>query len=215
MEIIQFIIFIYLILTVIFTGCFYLLIMYPNKFVALRYLLSYMYWIKNIKSNDIIYQTSLEGCGLATIQMLFNRLKPNNSFTNFINLNSISPMDMNTMSEIIESSGLKATGYEFQNKREFESFIQSNPNSSIIMLMKRYDNINQISLMKILFFPVYIITEILIKLKLINYPDLHWVILDKLSEKEVVLSDPFFGKILLTSNRFKSSWSKYALIINK
>ncbi len=214
-EIIQTFIVFYFLLIIIFSFSFYLLLQYPNKFIILRSLLSRLYFIKSIKSNDIVYQSSIEGCGFATIQMLFNRLRITDTLTDDLNFNYNTSLDMNTMSEIIESSGVNTTGYEFASIGQLEKFFQANHSSNIILLMKRYDSINQISFMTILFSPVYIITEILNKLKLINYPDLHWVLLDKLSKKGVVLLDPFFGKIILTSNRFKSCWSNYGLIINK
>ncbi|MGD9488600.1 MAG: cysteine peptidase family C39 domain-containing protein [Calditrichaceae bacterium] len=207
----------YLLLIILYTFSFFLLIEYPNKLIILRSVLGRLYFIKNIKGNenDIIYQSSIEGCGLATIKMLFKRLKIIETIADDLIINYNFSLDMKSMSGIIESTGFNTTGYRFASIRQFENFYQLNPDSYIILLMKRYDTIDQISLMTIVFFPVYVITDFLNKLKLLNFPDFHWVILDKFSEKGAVLSDPFFGKILLTSSRFKSCWSRYGLVINK
>lgn len=166
-------------------------------------------------NDNIIFQFGPKGCGKAALKMLLKRNNINNSLLDSVCANFDLPMNMYSISLIIKNAGLNASGYEFTNDRQLELFLKSNPNSNVMLLMKRYDGIEQLSFMTLIFFPIIILIELYERIKSNSKPELHWVLLDEIADDGFKISDPFLGRILLKRRRFDTCWSKYGLVINR
>jgi hypothetical protein len=117
---------------------------------------------------------------------------------------------MADMSALLMQCGIAAKGYEFSSASQMSDLLAEGPRNGVLLLLR--DSGSRMSLHGLLTLPTQVahnIAGLFGKKKATIY---HWVLLDAVYENEVVVRDPFIGKVGWRLNHFHRLWTKYGLV---
>lgn len=162
-------------------------------------------------SQDVVFQDGPFGCALAVLQMLLASrrvegiVQPADGTTC-----QIPPLTMADMSALLMQCGISAKGYQFSSASQMSRFLAENPDNSVLLLLR--DSGSRLSLHGLLTLPTqaaHYLAALFGKKRATIY---HWVLLDAVCGNEVVVRDPFLGKIGWRPKRFHRLWTGFGLV---
>ena len=162
-----------------------LAVLYPEKTGMLRALICRLRQGQYVDDRDVVFQKQFGLCGTACIQMLLNR-----HFIDFQHADLYClgwNLSMFSISDTLRKYGFDTRGIRFHEKTDILRIINDNDSMDLIV---------HLQYKWVLFFS----------------KDSHWAIIDAICLNDIILLDPFLGRVLMNNQRFFCLWSGYALL---
>lgn len=162
--------------------------------------------------DGVVLQEGPLGCGRAALATLYLRLGlfvPAGEAERRVP--AAMPLSMLEMTDLLAESGLSASGYEFQSVDQLRATTEARSGSQALLLLDDYGTGSL--LVGVLLFPFRLVARLHRRLAGPRRSLRHWTLLEGLDPADVVLLDPFLGRVAWSRRRFARIWTGYALVV--
>ena len=114
---------------------------------------------------------------------------------------------------LVEIFGFRGRGYKCGGLGQLAGLGVGAQGRAVLVLLRDVELASVVS--RILLGPVRLIMRVENEAGLGSEVLLHWAVVERISGSEIVLLDPFFGRVGWSRTRFEEMWSGYALVASR